>query len=316
MWTLDFDLGKAPLEISHSSRMFFIGSCFAETIFSKTQTAGFNSYQPKLGSLFHPTAIFKVLENALQVDPDLRVFKKENHFLSWDTASVVNAFSEKEVQQRLKTVYSEVKTELQNTDVLFITLGTAKGYYFENEFVANCHKVPSVNFTNQLIDDQAILIEFKRVLDSIRLINPNLKVVLTVSPVRHVRDGLIENNRSKARLLKFVELAEKLEGVSYFPAYEILIDKLRDYRFYAEDMVHPNEIAQNYIWSVFKSFYCSTKTNEIIKKLKGFDLFFNHKSILEEDEFSQFKKQEMENSFKNFLKEHPEVSRNKKRLTN
>jgi hypothetical protein len=162
---------------------------------------------------------------------------------------------------------------------LFITLGSAFVYELDNnEVVANCHKVPTDKFHKRLLSITEVATGLKNMLDELWIINPGIKIIFTVSPVRHLRDGFVENNRSKSTLLQAVhQLTDSNENIFYFPAYELVMDDLRDYRFYAEDMVHPNYAATNYVWEKFVPACIDESTQKLMKEINVINAAKSHK---------------------------------------
>jgi hypothetical protein len=196
----------------------------------------------------------------------------------WNSWSFHSAFAhphQKTAKAGMLEAFNKARESLLHTDVLLITWGTANVFTLleTNQIVANNHKMPAALFTHNRMSVQAIVDQYSNLFAELRSIRPNLKVVLSVSPVRHLRDGFIDNQRSKAVLTLACEMLEQqCPEVSYFPAYEILMDDLRDYRFYAEDMLHPNAQAVAYIWEAFTRMYFSEPTqqlNLLIEKIRA-----------------------------------------------
>jgi hypothetical protein len=175
---------------------------------------------------------------------------------------------------KLQKVRLEWRHQLKTASVLFVTFGTAWGYsYHDSMVVANCHKVSQLEFKKELSETIEILEAWNDVLGILREFNPTLKVVFTVSPVRHVRDGLIENNQSKAILLDAVRRLNKEKESFYFPSYEIVIDQLRDYRFFKQDRVHPTDEAVSVVWESFLNYYVNDSTRLIVKEINAYHRF-------------------------------------------
>jgi hypothetical protein len=168
---------------------------------------------------------------------------------------------------------------LKSANWLIITLGSAFVYQLETgEVVANCHKVPADKFRKKLLPVEDALSTLDNMIHRLFIFNQDLRIIFTVSPVRHLRDGFVENNRSKAVLIQAVHhLVEKFSGLYYFPAYELVIDDLRDYRFYAEDMVHPNYMATDYVWEKFCEACIKKNTRDIMKEINQVNAAKAHK---------------------------------------
>jgi hypothetical protein len=170
---------------------------------------------------------------------------------------------------------------------LIITFGTAFIYKLKsnNEIVANCHKQPSYNFTKELLTVEEIIVSFELFLNQFKIQNSKLKIILTVSPVRHTKDTLTLNSVSKSILrIACHELSKQFSNVSYFPSYEIMLDDLRDYRFYKEDMIHPTEVAEEYIWNKFSDVFFESETKQLIKEWSSVSMALNHKPFREDSE--------------------------------
>ncbi len=199
-------------------------------------------------------------------------------FYSWLHHGSVSALSEDELINKMNAINEDVNTKLSTSDFLFITLGSAWAYQLKEDkrLVANCHKAPANNFEKVLIETQQIVTKFEKLILKLESFNPKLKIILTVSPVRHAKDGLIENNLSKAELIKAVHELCKLQPCYYLPVYEWVIDDLRDYRFYDKDLVHPNSLAQDYIWEQLSSLFFSEETKQSLKKVSQFVAGVNH----------------------------------------
>jgi len=259
----------SPKKIDYKSKILSFGSCFSENIGKKLQRAYFQIDINPFGILFNPASIAQnidlLIEKKIFEEKDLS--KNGSLYFSFDFDT---SFSATSAEQCLKTINQRLTSTaivLQNADLLFITFGTA--WIFEltstGKIVANCHKLPAENFTRRRLTVDEIVFIYKKLFLKINNINPNLHIILTVSPIRHSKDGFHENNLSKAILLLAAEQLEKeFEKVSYFPAYEIVMDELRDYRFYAADMLHPSESAINYIWEKFSETFFTSQTKEIV----------------------------------------------------
>ena len=259
---LNFPFEKANFSIQHGQQVLLIGSCFSDEISLKFKESGHIVAANPLGTVFHPLVIVKFIKSLLDDSVTMiSPVQREDVFLAWEANSSFHAYSESELLEKANQVKQEWKTALQNASVLLITVGTAFGYYLQNgELVGNCHKFPAANFEKRLSESNEIIAAFTEMIAVLKNINPSLKIVFTVSPVRHIKDGIIENNLSKARLLEAVHAVQNEVNVSYFPSYEIVVDELRDYRFYKTDRVHPTEEAVTYVWKRFSETYFSDTT--------------------------------------------------------
>jgi len=231
--------------------------------------------------LFNPSSIAKsissYINNKQYTETDL--FYQNECWNSWEHHS---RFSKPEIAECLQGINeSQCKANgfLKNADWLLITLGSAFVYELQNkEVVANCHKVPTDKFVKRLLPVEEVFGGLQQMIEKTQAFNPGIRIIFTISPVRHLRDGFIENNRSKATLIQAVHLlTEKKAGCFYFPAYELIIDDLRDYRFFAEDMVHPNYAATNYVWEKFIATCIDESSQQLMKDIALVVAAKNHK---------------------------------------
>lgn len=233
-----------------------MGSCFAERIGRKMADSKFRVQINPMGIAYNPVSLARLLRLARTQDatPTEEIFSHEGRFHSFDFHS---SFSDPEphlVQEQIRDAIEFSGHYLRSADVVILTFGTAFGFrhYESGEVVNNCHKVPAREFEKCLLDADLCYSEVECEIREWQKINPKLKFILTVSPVRHTREGLAENNLSKAYLrILCDQLSNGNDDVVYFPAYEIMMDDLRDYRFYQDDLIHPNAFAEQYIWEKF-----------------------------------------------------------------
>lgn len=278
---LNFDVPEEVLQLNHSNEILLLGSCFSNEMSKKFKEYGFSVRSNPFGTLFHPMAIADVLETSLDEGSSVDLFERDGLFFSWDSASKIYSNSLAGVREKIHQVRKDTGDAIKNASLLIITFGTSWGYRHNelNKIVGNCHKAPSSFFTKELTDVQSMNRRWRILLDRIQVINPDLDVVFTVSPVRHVKDGLIENNRSKARLIELTHSLTSNKGPHYFPAYELLIDELRDYRFYSNDLVHPSNETVVYIWERFKSYALTKDAQRLGEKVFSIRRALAHKSI-------------------------------------
>ncbi|MDG5492720.1 GSCFA domain-containing protein [Psychroserpens sp. SPM9] len=254
---------KIPLQpqqfnpIDYNSKVLLLGSCFSENIGEKFAYYKFQQYQNPFGILFHPLAIETLITHAVN---EKRYNKNELFFHNeqWHCFEAHSRLSHVSEDQLLNNLNTEIATThqfLKEASHIIITLGTAWAYRFiENDrLVANCHKMPQKKFLKELLSVTQITESLEAIISLIRSVNPEASFIFTVSPVRHIKDGFVENTLSKSHLIAAIhQLVAPRNGRHYFPSYEIMMDELRDYRFYKDDLVHPNTLAVNYIWSSFK----------------------------------------------------------------
>ncbi len=267
--------------ISHKDSIFLIGSCFTQNIGLFFQKSYFQTLINPAGTLFHPISILNYLNLCLKeyqfTEEDL--IYNQNQFYSWyhsDLQKDTDIELLKIMNENLK-IHSEI---LVKSNFLFITFGTSYAYKYlkTNKIVSNCHKVNSQEFEKIFIEAEEIIPKFDLFLKTLKQINPDIKIILTISPVKHLRDGIIENSFSKANLHVCVKkIVEKHDFVTYFPAYELVIDDLRDYRFFEKDLAHANDFAIEYIIEFFKETYFDANTKSLVKKAESLQLALNHK---------------------------------------
>lgn len=246
----------AKRTIDYHSRVLLVGSCFSDSIANKIEEHLFNVFSNPFGISYNPVSINKQLERAI----DQREFKKEEFFLSeeiWKHYDLHSSWSSDDLDQLINSANNQLELlhqKLKNTTHLFITLGTAYVYELKstNSIVANCHKQDAGLFIKRLLSVREIQTSIEQLYKKLTTFNPELLLIFTLSPVRHLKDGMIENNRSKAHLrTALFEFLDQHSNCEYFPSYELLLDELRDYRFYDRDLVHPNALAIDLIWERF-----------------------------------------------------------------
>jgi hypothetical protein len=264
-------------------RIFLIGSCFTEHISSRLLQHKFRVFENPHGILFNPSSICNSIRDCIhrKTYTEEELFDDQGIWSSWDFHS---RFSHLEPGQALESMNSSVAVAheaLQSSKWIIITLGSAFVYQLgSGRVVANCHKAPSSLFTKRLLGPEEVMSGLDNIIHQLRVFSPGIQVLLTVSPVRHLREGLVENNRSKAVLIHCVhQLVSKFDDIHYFPAYELVIDDLRDYRFYAEDMVHPNYQATRYVWDKFIEACISPASRQAVKEIQALRVSMAHKPL-------------------------------------
>jgi hypothetical protein len=268
-----------PFRLDHHNRLLLLGSCFTENISNRLQIAKFTLLSRPFGTVYNPISIARCLSRLLQGDAVFtagELFEHAGLWRNWDHHSDFAAPDAQEALLKINTAYRDAAAFIQSMDTLVITLGTADVHVLKKtgEVVANNHKMPSTLFdTRRMTPD-----ETAGVLAAVFENLPDCRIVLTVSPVRHTRLGLHENQLSKAVLLLACDqLVRRFPNVVYFPAYEILLDDLRDYRFYAEDMIHPSALAVDYIWKTFGNAFFSPETMALVRDLERLHRAVNHR---------------------------------------
>lgn len=277
---------------------------------AKARFFGFNVDSNPFGTVFHPLALSRFICDTLAENSKERVVQRNDVFLSWDANSSFYAMSEHDLNKKLIEKRKNWVANIRKGKFLFVTFGTAWGYtrMDSNELVANCHKFPSSEFSKELTEQAKIVEEWESVIKKIQEINPQLKVIFTVSPVRHVKDGLIENNQSKAILIDSIrQLLNREKNCFYFPSYEIVIDELRDYRFFKIDRVHPNEEAINFVWERLSDALFSEETKKICSEIQKLRMAEAHRSLFPDSiEFKKHLERTKELRIK-LIKDNPEI---------
>lgn len=263
--------GVSTHTLTSTSRILTLGSCFADSIGSRLAALKLPTLANPFGTLYNPLSLHKALDygaQALPISPHTYLQHDDIH-LNYDFHSELSALTQHALASHLQHQVAAVHSFLQHTDYLLLTYGTAWAYTRRDtgEVVANCHKQPAAQFEKTLLSTEAIVASFASTLAALRAQYPTLRVMLTVSPVRHIKDTLVLNSVSKSVLrVACHTLQERFDYVEYFPAFELMLDDLRDYRFYKSDMLHPTEEAEAYIWQQFKARYFDTSLQAFAEK--------------------------------------------------
>ena len=286
----------SPFSISHQHKIISFGSCFSENIGEKLHTHKFDIFNNPFGILFNPisvcSAISECLENKTYQEDELN--QHNELYFSFNHHSKYAGNNKAEVVSRMNSAIRTGQDYLASSKVLIMTFGTAWVHRIKetNEIAANCYKLPASHFKKELLSVQEIVAEVSSTLSKLKKANASIQIIATISPVRHWKDGVVENQQSKATLhLAIKELREQHENLVYFPSYEIMLDELRDYRFYADDMLHPSSLAIDYIWQKFGDAFFSPETKELNKRISHIEKEKNHKSFNpQSNDFIAFKK--------------------------
>lgn len=276
----EFHLKKSQLNINHQQKLFLLGSCFSNSLGGLLQQNKFEAVVNPFGTLYDPISIFRILNYI--ANPESTIFnivERDDRVYAYELHSEVSSTTMLLFEEKLKQQLLNQRDQLKASQVLFVTLGTATIYRLKQNglVVANCHKQNSGLFDKTMLSFDDIMQSFKEFYHSIKKLNPQLQLVFTLSPVRHIKDGIEENQVSKSLLRYCISEFCKYESVSYFPSYELVLDDLRDYRFYAEDLIHPNELAIKYIWEKFSNFYFEKETKLINEKWNKIYQSLNHR---------------------------------------
>lgn len=282
---------EISFDIHHQTSLFTIGSCFSNHIGHKLYTSGFNCEVEPFGTLFNPVSIAKTIlmlkTPAESINEELFV-ESDGVWKHLYFSSKFASKDKKELHEIIHQTVSEKAEVYKNTDCILVTFGTAFTYQTkEGHTVASCHKQ-----LQHLFDKRALNVEdIFRVWEPLILNSKDKDFIFTVSPVRHLKDGMVENTRSKAALhLAIQELVSEFNNCHYFPSFEIVMDELRDYRFYNADLIHPNEQAVDYIYEIFRQTFMSQETNKIIESFTKLVQFHNHRPLHESSKSFEKKK--------------------------
>ena len=270
--TTPIKLSRQNPPINYSSKVLLLGSCFAQNMGAKLEYYKFQQCTNPFGILFHPVAIEKLITRAVNQTwfTSKDVFLQNEQWHCFLAHSKLSNTSEEDLISALNSALEKLRTSLLEASHVVFTFGTAWVYrHLEKDtIVANCHKVPQKKFVKQLLSPDDVSDVLLGIETKLRAINPTCSIINTVSPVRHIKDGLLANSRSKAHLIAGVQEIVSPEKLNYyFPSYEIMMDELRDYRYYKEDLIHPNQTAIAIIWEKFLSSWVASETFEIQKKI-------------------------------------------------
>ena len=272
-------------KIDYDSKIVLLGSCFVENIGDALNDVKFQTLQNPFGILFHPKAIENIIERALRdhsfTEED--VFFKNERWYCFEMHSSINAINKKDFLVLINKKLAELKVYLLNSTHILLTFGTAWVYRFikSRKLVANCFKIPQKEFEKELLSVSDINSSLANIVALIKVSNPKAFIITTVSPVRHLKDGFVDNNLSKAHLITAIHQVlsseSLLKTLFYFPSYEMMMDELRDYRFYKEDMIHPNNTAVSIIWEAFNKAWISSETAPLQKAILAIQSSLKHK---------------------------------------
>lgn len=301
---LDIKISEPEVKIDYRDKIMLVGSCFTEHIGDSLADLKFQVMQNPNGIIFDPatvaSSITSYIENKKYTAEEL--VHQNELWQSWQHHSRFSGINKDEVLHVINTSQQDAHDFLQRSRWLIITLGTSYSYRLTDgaKPVANCHRAPSAWFDKHLMSIDETVTAMDTMLYRLFQFNPSINIIFTVSPVRHIRDGIVENNRSKARLLEAVHhLVNKFSRLYYFPSYELVIDVLRDYRFYDIDLVHPNYQATSFVIEHFMNHYVNESSISLSKEIEKIMIARKHKPFQPETD-----------AHKNFLKLHAERTKN------
>lgn len=289
-------ISKSNNPIDYNSKVLSVGSCFAENMAEKFDYFKFQNETNPFGIIFNPVSIEKLFSRVCKEElfTEKDVFFHNERWHSFEVHSDLSNADRQELLETLNKAISETYKQIKEATHIIITFGTSWIYRnIENtEIAANCHKVPQKQFSKELLSVDVIQKSIQNTIDLIQTLNPDINFIFTISPVRHIKDGFVENQLSKSHL--FTALHQVLKTYNsqfrfhdYFPSYEIMMDELRDYRFYTEDMLHPNQIAIDYIWKLFSENFISQESISIMQEVDEIQKSLRHRSFNPESEQHQ-----------------------------
>lgn len=300
-----------PVNISHKDILVMLGSCFTENIANELHRYKFDVLCNPFGIIYNPVSIAKIINRALslryvEANELVELNGLWHHF---DFHGDLSGIHRDEVINRSNIFIDNLRKYLTSASTIFLTFGTAIVYKRKDtgDIVANNHKFPSVFFTKTRLDISEIVDSLTNTIKELKAVNPGINIIFTVSPVRHIKDGLVENQRSKAILLLAVEKLLSIDSCYYFPSYELLMDDLRDYRFYAGDLVHPSTEAIRYISEKFSETFFNNKTLEVINKIEKITRSLEHKPINPDSEAHRLFVAKLEKEISSFNKDFPDL---------
>ena len=310
--------------IDYDSKLLLLGSCFSENIGRKLAYYQFQSTQNPFGILFHPKAIETLISNAIHkkkyTEYDLFFLNERWH--CFDVHSNLSSPNKQELLDHLHTIVTDTHERLQTASHIIITLGTAWVYRFlgSDSIVANCHKVPQKQFSKEILSITSVTESLTNIYNLIQSVNKKATLIFTVSPVRHIKDGFVENLRSKSNLIAGIhnfndqltinnkQSQYPVLDTQYFPSYEIMMDELRDYRFYAEDMIHPNQTAIDYIWEKFVATWFTDSSLTTMQRVEEIQKGLAHKAFNPNSEAHQKFLQKLSQKKTSLIKTYPFMS--------
>ena len=281
-FTTKIPIPKSNSPIDYSSQIVAMGSCFAENMGEKFNFYKFQNTTNPFGIIFNPVSIEKILERAIHLNyfTETDLFFHNELWHCYEVHSDLSHPNKETMLSNLNRLLTEMNSKLAAATHLFITYGTSWVYQLKSTgvVVANCHKVAQDQFEKVILSVTEIENAIQNSIDLIQKINPKCQLVFTVSPVRHIKDGFVENQRSKANLISALHTSISQQPTSsYFPSYEIVMDELRDYRFYAQDLLHPNAVAIDYIWECFCKSNITEAAQQVMQEVESIQKGMAHR---------------------------------------
>lgn len=306
---------KSNHPIDYYSKVVTIGSCFSENISAKLEQYKFQHYNNPFGIIFNPVSIEKIIERVVQKNKftEKDVFYHNDLWHCFEVHSELSQPNKEVFLNTLNLLIDSTFLKIKEASHVVITYGTSWIYksIASQSVVANCHKVPQKAFQKELLPIEIIEESIQNTIALVQSINPEVQFIFTISPVRHLKDGFVENQRSKAHLIAAMHQVLQVppsgaEGV-YFPSYEIMMDELRDYRFYSEDMLHPNQVAIDYIWERFVHTHISEDAYSLMEEVSGIQKSLLHKPFNPESESHQTFVKQLQQKIDQVQNNHPTI---------
>lgn len=302
-------IAKSQKQIDYNSKIVSLGSCFAENIAGKFDFYKFQNIANPFGIIFNPVSIEKIISKSLELDffTEKDIFFHNERWHCFDVHSDLSNTNKEEFLNNLNQILQLTHQQITKSTHIIITYGTSWIYknLESSNVVANCHKVPQRKFSKEILSVETIEKSIQNTIDLIQKVNPTANIIFTVSPVRHLKDGFIENQVSKAHLISAIY--NVLQSAIYFPSYEIMMDELRDYRFYAEDMLHPNQVAIDYIWQRFSETNISTESFLIMDEIETIQKGLAHRPFNPDSESHKQFLSKLQDKMAKLQKQFPKI---------
>lgn len=300
-----------PFKLSYQDKIFLIGSCFSDNIGEKIKDLGFNVLSNPFGVVYNPYSVYKQLGRIIDLDIPAEIeFRQKGEFWHhFDFHGSAKNPDKAQLLSNIAEITEKSHSFLKHSNFIFITLGTTIVYESKetNEIVANNHKYPAGYFIQKKLSFEQVLKMTKEMLLKLFAFNQDMKVIFTVSPVRHIRDGLVENQKSKSVLIAAISELCDNERIFYFPSYEIMMDDLRDYRFYNSDLIHPSAQAIDYIFEKFRNSFFGEKTKSIADEILKINLALNHRPLFPESNEHKLFIENLKEKIRSIQQKYPEI---------
>lgn len=282
-WSTPVGIPPGPAPLGYEGSVLLLGSCFAAHMGEKLRYFQFNALTNPFGVIYHPAPLLDLLMRAVENRPFTagELFERQGLWRSLQAHSSLGCPERDEAVKALNEALAALRGQLYKATHVVLTLGSAWGYRAREtgRLTANCHTLPAAAFQKELAEPARLEAWLEEAVGLVHVARPQASVILSVSPVRHLRDGLVESQRSKALLLSAVHRLVDKGLADYFPAYEIVLDELRDYRFYDRDLVHPNAVAVDYVWERFAETWVSEAARPVMAEVDGIRKALAHRPL-------------------------------------